>query len=55
MRKQEAEKLKGNDTATVKATGETIVVKSATYFPADDEVMVEDITGRRYRHDELTK
>lgn len=56
MRKQEALKLKRNDEVKAKATGLPVVVKEATYSVLDDVVKVEDlITGRRYRHDELTK
>lgn len=56
MRKTEALNLKPNDTVKVKATGITVVVKLVDHWILEGVAMVEDsITGRRYRHDELTK
>lgn len=54
MRREDAKNLKPNETVKLKATGTVIVVKGATEFP--DGVDVEDLlTGRHYRHTELTK
>lgn len=56
MRKTEALNLKPNDTVKVKQTGLPVVVKRVDHWVLEKVAMVEDsITGRRYRHDELTK